>query len=285
MLVRRRVDDDLGPVRPEDVPDPPAVRDVGQDRLAREVRVEPPHLLVDPVERVLRPFHEEELQGREARDLPDQLRADRPSRPRDEDASPREEPPNPLVVELHRLPSEEVRDVDVPHLADAHPPVEHLVEPRDDPGPHAAVLADPHDPPQVLPRGLRDRDDDLLHPVLRDEERDLLRRPYHPDSLDHRSGLRRVVVHEAAHVELEVPTACDLASGENARSTGTDQEGADALSLGLACSLVLSALEALEQHPAQDAQPQNPPERQHGVDQDDGNRHSPRHLFHRQSDS
>src|SRR5262249_35845236 len=104
--------------------------------------------------------------------------------------------------------------------------------------------------------------------------RQILGGPEHLDAMDDRTALLRVVVDEAAHVEIHVAAAHDLARGEDARPPGADEERLDPIT-ARGERFAAPALRDLVEVPAKDAESEYSSEREDGPHQDDGQRNAP----------
>ena len=215
-------------------------------------------LAVHLEERELGPLDEQELLRTETGDLPGELRADRAAGAGDHDALARQERPDLRLVEIDRLASQQVLDLDVAYARHVHLALEHVVEARDDPDAHLDLPADADQAQDLLPGDLGDRDHDLLDAEVPDEARKVLGRAEHADAVDHGAPLLQVVVDEALHVQVDVAAARDLARREDTRASGAHEQRRDLLLAFHAGGRPLPALGDLVEVAAQHAAGRGP---------------------------
>jgi hypothetical protein len=281
VLVRRGVEDDLGRVGRQERAHARLVADVRDERDDLRLGAGPPQVGVDVEERELGALDEKDLARLEPRDLARELGADRAAGARDHDALSGEELPDLRLVQVDGLAAEEVFDLDVADARDAHLALQHVVEARDDADGDLDLPAEADQVEDLLPRDLRDRDDDLRDAELLDQARQVLGRAEHADPVDDGALLLRVVVHEALHVHVHVAAARDLARGENARRPGADQQRRDPLALGRLGG-VGGALALLVDVAADDPQAEHAAEGEDRPHQDDRERDAPGRVAVRQ---
>src|SRR6185369_14701734 len=142
------------------------------------------------------PLDQKQAGGAVARDLPDELRADRAARAGHHHDASEEEFSDHVLVELNPVPSEQVLDLDVANPRHFHLPLQHLVEARNDPDLHGDRAADLEEPEDLAAPDAGDRDDDLGDAELLDEPGKVARRSEDADPLDFRTDLAVVVVDE-----------------------------------------------------------------------------------------
>ncbi len=128
MLVRRGVEDDVGPFPPEDRAHDALIADVGQD--LHDVAVVDARGGVEQVGLV--PIEDDQALRLERRHLARDLRSDRAAPTGDQDPTALDERSDGFEVGLHLAAPEEVVDRQVPDVADADLAVHQLGDARQD---------------------------------------------------------------------------------------------------------------------------------------------------------
>ena len=118
----------------------------------------------------------------------------------------------------------------------------------------------------LLARGGRDRDQELVRPVVAEDVRELVRRPEHADTVDAEVLLARVVVDDPDRRVAELARALHLLDHELARVAGADDDHF------LASGDQPRRGRPLEDAPCQETRAGDKPEEQHAVHQRDASR-------------
>ena len=273
MLVRGRVEDDVGAVLREDLAHPDGVLAVGEDRGgAAEVAVVL-ELAPDLEQAVLGVLDQHEPLGADARDLAAELRADRAAGARHEHHLPAEVGADAIDLHAHRLAAEDVLDLHLAHLAQQVDAArEQLEDGGERPDRDAALAARGHDLLAQDARRRGNRDDHLVRLGPVEHARELRGQALHLDAAEPDPLLARVVVDESdRHAELRV--AAELGGHELAAIAGADDQD-----LARPAAGQRSAERPLECRPEQEANAADEPERQEEVDGDDASRQVERDL-------
>ncbi len=160
-----------------------------------------------------------------AGDLPAELGADRAPGARDQHGLAREVGRDRLQVDLDRLAAEDVLDLDRTDLRGEVVLVgDQLVEAGERLHGNALPARDLDDMLALLARGGRDRDQELVRPVVAQDVRELVRRPEHADAVDAEVLLARVVVDDPDRRVAELARALHLLDHELTRVAGADDD-------------------------------------------------------------
>ncbi len=251
-----------------------AIADVGHQGHDRQLRPRPTELAVDLEEHELRPLHQQQRPHPEARQLPRELGADRAPGAGHHHRLAGQEPLQQLLVQDHRIAPKQILDLHVADAADLHRPRQDLVQPRDDLRLDRHALADLDDSTDVRSRGPRDGDDHVVDAELRRQPRQVPGGADDLHPLDHRPLLLRVVIDEAADLEIHVAAVRDLLRRQHPRLPGADQEHRlqAAVLRGTAPALLLVAL---VHDPADHPQAEHPTKGRQCIHEDDRQRHPP----------
>ena len=225
MLVRGRVEDDARPVALEDLAQPLAIADVGDHGHARREAAVVDELALDLEERRLRLVDEDQPRCARPRRLAAELRADRAACAGDEHGLAAQVLGDRREVDLDGLAPEDVLDLHGPDLGgEVVVARDQLVEPRERLHGHLRVARMLDDPLANLTRGGRNRDQQLVGPVVAEDVRQLLGRPEHADAVHAEVLLARVVVDEADRGVAEGARLQHLADHELARVAGSHDD-------------------------------------------------------------
>ena len=229
VLVGGGVKDHLRLALVKEAVDPRPVADIADDGGVAQLRVRPGDLVVNVEEGRLGVVKEDDAGGVKAADLAADLAADAPRGAADEDSFPFQKGPDPLEVEAHRFPAEEVLEVDIPHLLDRDLAVDQVADAGEGLEGDAEGLAVLDNRPHLFARRRGDGDDDLLDPVLPAEGLQLL-----PGAEDLKAGegaaqLVGVVIDKTDDRLVQRRVLPDLLGDHLAGAAGADDQGAHPL--------------------------------------------------------
>ena len=206
VFVRGRVEDDRRPDPLEELANPPAVADVGDDRLQLERREHATQLRVDVEDAVFAVADEDEAARFGHRHLTAELGADRPACAGDEHHLIDDVVQDRVFVP-HRLALEQVRDLDVAQPPDGDPVAEELVDSRQNLRRHVEPPAGfRQHADRAAGRG-RHRDHDLLDAVLLHDALERVHRPEHRQARDPLAMLHDGIVEKPDDVQAELRIA------------------------------------------------------------------------------
>jgi hypothetical protein len=219
------VEDDLGPVALEDLPELGAVPAVGEHRHARGEVALLDELALDLEERRLRRVDEHEPRRLHARDLAAELGADRTAGARDEHGLPGEVRGDGGQVDLDRLAAEDVLDLHGADLGrEAEVAGDQLVQARQRLHWHALGARHLDDPTTKLARRGGDRDQHLVGPVVAQDVRQVVGRAEHAHAEQAHSALARVIVDEPDRRRGDDLRALELLHDQPAGIAGADDQ-------------------------------------------------------------
>ncbi len=197
VLVRRRVEHDLGPRGCEHAIDRDGVGDVAEHGVEDKIGMRAAQLLLDHVEIELADVEDGQRLGAETRDLAAQLRADRAAAAGDQHALAGEPRADRGPVELHRIAAEQVLDRDFLQFVEARAAGDDVFEARHGAERQVAALAQIDRAAHLrLVRG-RHRDDEHLGGRLARKLRQLVKRAEHRHAVQAAAAQRCVVVEES----------------------------------------------------------------------------------------
>jgi hypothetical protein len=261
VLVRGRVEDDVGPVALEDLAQPPLVAHVGEHGHARAEAALVHELALDLEERALGLVDEHDPLRLGARELAAELGADRAPGTGDEDGLARDVRRDRAHVDLDRLAAEQVLHLDRPDLVgEVEIAGDQLVQARQ--RLHGDVLGarDVDDPRALVARRGRDRDQHLVRAAVAEDVRELVGRAEDADPVQAHVPLARVVVDEPDRRVAERGRAQHLLQHQLGRVAGTDEDHL------LAPRHDRAALRALDDRPRQHPRAGDEGEREQAVD-------------------
>ena len=128
------------------------------------------------------------------------------------------------LVEVDRLPAQEVLDLDVADAGDLDLALEDVVEARNDANADLDLPAEADEPQDLLAGDLRDRDHDLGNAQLLDQARQVFGRAQDAEAVDHGAPLFGIVVDEPLDLQARVAAALDLARRQDPGPARPDQE-------------------------------------------------------------
>ena len=242
MLVRRRVEDQLRPVRVEDRADALRVAHAAYERHQVEIRVVVPQLLLDGVGVVLVDVEDDELLGVVARDLAAELGSDGAAAPGDHDNAALDETAHLLRVHHDGVAAQQVLQADFAQLAHGHLAVHELVDARYRADLAPCGAAQLQDLPAVGAAAAGDGKDDLVHAVLVAGPGDRVAAAHDGHALKVAAVLAGVVVHRADHPHAQLRAHGNLADQGAAALAGPHHQDA----LGLCVSAEPAAQQAHE---------------------------------------
>ena len=211
VLVRRRMEHDLGAVRVEDAAHAPGVAHAADKHLQVELGILPLELLLDLVGVVLVDVEDDELLGPEAGDLAAELRADGSAAARYEHDLAAYEGVDIVVVHDHGVAAQQVLELDFAQARDRDRLIDELVDAGDDLHLNARGLADLEDLFAVHTACGGDGEDDLVDVVLLACLDDLVAAAHDGHARDGAPPLAGVVVDDAAQFEIDEAVAAHLA--------------------------------------------------------------------------
>jgi len=225
VLVGGRVEDDARPVAVEDLPHLRPALHIREHRDARREAALVHELALDLEQGRLALVDEDQPLGPEAGDLAAELGADRAAGAGDEHRLVLEIRSARVEIDVDRLAAEDVLDLHRPDLRrEVGLAGDQLVQPRQRLDRHVVLPRDRDDPLACLAGGGRDRDQDLVGPVVAQDVRQLLGRAEDADAVDAQVLLARVVVDQPDRRVAELAVALHLADRELARVAGADHQ-------------------------------------------------------------
>ena len=272
VLVRRRVEDDVGPVALEDLAQPAAVAHVGEHRDAGAEAALVDELALDVEERALGLVDHHDPRRLGARELAAELGADRAAGAGDEHGLVLDVRGDRFDVDLDRLAAEQVLDLDrADLLGEVEIAGDQLVQPRQRLHRHVLLAGHLGDPRALLAGGRGDGDQQLVGPPVAEQVRQLVARAEHPNPVQAQVLLARVVVDQPDRRVAEVGRAQHLLQHQLGGIARADDDHL------LAARHDRAALRALDDRPRQHARAGDERQRQQAVDHPDGPRHLARH--------
>ena len=211
MLVRCCMVHDLRPVRFEDILDPLLVPHRSDQYFQIKVRIVLLQLQLYLIGIVLIDIDDDQLLRVMQGDLPADLASDGAAPAGHKDDLAADVSVDLFHMQVHRLPSQQVFDTDVPEHGDVDLLVDHLVDARQHLDLACGILADFQQFPPLLIFQGRNGDDDLFDIVLLRHIRDGLFASHDGDSLQIRADLLPVIVNDAGHLAVQVLAVFHLA--------------------------------------------------------------------------
>ncbi len=197
VLVRRRVEDDGGAVLLEDLSHLGGVAGVGENRGSGMKLTLVHELPLDLEEPGLRVVHQHEPRRAYSSDLPTELRSDRASGSGDEHDLAGEVARDRLEIRVNGLATEKVLDLDGPDLAsEVEVARNQVVQARQRLHGDALGARDLDDPLTCFTRRRRNGDQELVGPTLAEDLPELAGGPDHPNPVQAKVLLARIVVDE-----------------------------------------------------------------------------------------
>ena len=224
MFVRGRVEHHLGSVLGDEGVELGAIADAADDEVVPHAGVFALELVPEAVQGVLVVVEQHDLARAELRELADELGADRPSRARDEHGVARDVADR-VHVEADEGSTQQVLDLHVPQPVDVHVAREDLGDRREDPAGDAGLRGELEHLAHPGPGGGRHRDQDLVHPLVGHDPREVVDRAEHGQPREHQLLLHGLVVEEPDRFHPLARVLAEVAHQLGPRAPGPHQEG------------------------------------------------------------
>lgn len=226
MLVRCRVAHEIRPVAVKDLHDALAVAHGADEHDQIQLRMRAPQLHLDVVGIILVDIENDEPLRPLCRRLTAELAADAAAAARDEHGLAGDVGRDLIEVDLHRLAAEQVLDVHLADLLDAHLAVGELADAGQCAQGAGRVVAVVEDLQLLLPGSRRDGEDDLVNVVLFRHRGDAAAAADDLHAAQIAADLVRRIVNDAHDLVFRARAGLKLAQHDGAGLTAADEHGA-----------------------------------------------------------